>query len=142
MSKAKDLQIAIEGLLPEEIKVSLRSELMVSEDLERDVRRTAAQYGYYAVLAEKAESRCRRAKLAFDMWRSEYEDELCSQGTKFARVKDLTRLVMKHPRYKAWMLKLDKYQEDAGLMRAITKAFEHKKDLVQTSAADRRREMR
>jgi hypothetical protein len=138
---AKDLQIAIDGLLPEEVKISLKSELMVSEDLERDVRRTAAQYGYYAVLAEKAESRHRRGKLAFDMWRSEYEDEL-SQNTKFARVKDLTRQVMKHPKYKAWMLKLDKYQEDAGLMRAITKAFEHKKDLVQTSAADRRREMR
>lgn len=141
MTTAKDLQLAIDGLLPEEIKISLKNELMISQDLERDVRRTAAQYGYYAVLAEKAESRYRRGKLAFDMWRSEYEDEL-SQETKFARVKDLTRQVMKHPKYKAWMMKLDKYQEDAGLMKAITKAFEHKKDLVQTSAADRRKEMR
>lgn len=141
MSSAKDIQLAIDGLLPEEIKISLRAELMISQDLERDVRRTAAQYGYYAVLAEKAESRYRRGKLAFDMWRSEYEDEL-SQGASFKRVKDLTRLVMKHPKYKAWMLKLDKYQEQAGLMRAITKSFEHKKDLVQTMSADRRKEMR
>ena len=141
MSTSRDLQIAIEGLLPEEIRIKLKDELTVSEDLEREVRRTAAQYGYYAVLAEKAESRHRRGKLGFDMWRSDYEDEL-SRETKFARVKDLTRQVMKHPKYKAWVLRLDKYEEDARIIRAIAKAFEHKKDLVQTSAADRRKEMR
>ncbi len=137
----KDLEIAIEGLLPQEIRIKLKAELTVSEDLEREVRRTAAQFGYYAVLAEKAESRHRRGKLGYDMWRSGYEDEL-SRDTSFKRVKDLTRLVMQSPKYKAWMLKLDQYEEEARIIKAIAKAFEIKKDLVQTSAADRRKEMR
>ena len=102
----RDLTIEIDGLLPEPVKFALREELEISSDIERDIRRLPALFGYFAILSEKAESRCRRAKLAFDMWRNDYEDELCT-GTKFSRVKDMTRLVMKHPKYKAWVLKMD-----------------------------------
>lgn len=137
----KDLSVEIDGLLPDKVKFALKEELEISSDLEREIKRLPSQYGYYAVLSEKAESRLRRAKLAYDMWRNEYEDELC-QETKFSRVKDLTRIVMKHPKYKAWQLKLDEYHENYGVLKAIAKAFEHKKDLVQTTAADRRKEMR
>lgn len=137
----KELTVAIEDLLPEPVKVALQSELSISNDLEREVRRSSAQYGYYAVLAVKAESKLRRGKLSFDMWQSQIEEEL-GQDKTFKRVKDLTRLVMRHPSYKAWKLKLDKYEEDMDLLKAIAKSFEHKISLVQTSCADRRKESR
>ena len=143
----KELVIEIPGLVPEPVTVALKADLTISEDLEREVKCTPSQFGYYAVLSEKAESRYRRCKLGFDLWRSEAEDDLEAQqrvetGKGFSKVKDLTRLIMRQPKYRAYMLKLDEYEEHARILKKVAEAFAHKKDLVQTICSNRRSEMK
>ena len=142
----KEYIVEIKDLVPETVTVALQADLTISSDIGREIRRTASQFGYYAVLAEKAESRTRRAKLGFDLWRARTEDEIetkmrAETGKGFSKVKDLTRELMKLPKYKAYQLKLDEYEEQARVLKVVARAFEHKKDLVQTQSANRRREL-
>lgn len=143
----KELVVEIEGLTPgHPVVVALKGDLTISADLKREVTVTAAHYGYYAVLAEKAQARTKRTKLAFEIWSSGAEEEIVARriregGKAFKTVKEITRELMKIPKYKAYRLKIEEYEEQAGILKAIAKAFEHKKDLVQTMAADRRKEI-
>lgn len=142
----RELVVEIEGLEPgHPVTVALVADLTIGEDLERECKRTAAQYGYYAVLAEKAEARIKRSKLTFEMWKAETEDRIVADAGgagKFKRVKDLTRELIKLPRYAAFVRRIIQHEEEAGIMKQVAKAFEHKKDLVQTCNANRRSEMK
>jgi len=143
----KELIVEIEGLSEgHSVVVALKKDLTISADLHREVTVTAAHYGYYAVLAEKAYARMKRTKLGFEIWASGAEEEIVNRslretGKRPKAVKDVTRELMKNPKYRAYRLKIEEYEEQANILRAIAKAFEHKKDLVQTSNANRRKEL-
>jgi hypothetical protein len=143
----KELVIEIDGLTPgHPVTVALKADLTISADLKREVTVTAAHFGYYAVLAEKAYARMKRTKLAFEIWSSGVEagiyDRIKADTGKAPKtVKDVTRELMKIPKYQMYRLRIEEYEEHANILRAIAKAFEHKKDLVQTMNANRRKEL-
>lgn len=141
----KELIVEIPDLAKDHtIAIALKEDLTISDDLERECKRTPAQFGYYAVLAEKADARTKRVKLAFEQFSAETEDRIIAEAggrSKFKAAKDLTREVAKLPRYYAFKKKIAQCEEDAGVLRQVAKAFEHKKDLVQTMNANRRKEM-
>ena len=139
----KELVVEIEGIAEgHPVSVALKADLTISDDLEREAKRTPAQFGYYAVLAVKAEAKLNRVDDAFDQWQAETEKRLIGEhGKPFKTVGDLKRELKLLPKYYSFRQKLEELREHAAILKAVSKAFEHKKDLVQTIAANRRKEL-
>lgn len=135
-----EIIIEIPGLVPETVTVALKEDLTITDDLTVEIDRCAAQFGYYAVLAERANARLQRLKFSYDLWLAEVETELTSER-KFRLVKDLEREVMLLPKAKLYRIKLLKFEEEARILKQVAKAFEIKKDLIQTKSSNRRSEI-
>jgi hypothetical protein len=135
-----DFIVEIPGLVPETVTVALKEDLTITDDLTVEIDRCAAQFGYYAVLAERANARLQRLKFSYDLWLAEVETELTSER-KFRLVKDLERKVMLLPKAKLYRIKLLKFEEEARILKQVAKAFEIKKDLIQTKSSNRRSEI-
>jgi hypothetical protein len=133
--------VEIAGLVPETVTIALKEDLTISEDLAREVNRSAAQFGYYAVLAERAQARFQRLKFSHEMWVAEVEAQLIEEGRKFKLVKDMDREVSQMPKSRLYRTKLIKFEEEAKILKQVAKAFEIKKDLIQTKSSNRRSEI-
>jgi len=138
----KEYVVEIPGLVPETVTVALKEDLTISEDIAREVNVTPAQFGYYAVLAEKAQGRYNNLKLSYDIWKSETEAALIEEnGGPFKTIKEMDRLLFTKPKWRAYRVKLNKFEEEAKILKQVAKAFEIKKDLLQTKSSNRRSEM-
>ena len=51
----KDLILEFKDILPDTILFSLKDQLTISNDIDSEVDRAAPEYGYWAIIAEKAE---------------------------------------------------------------------------------------
>jgi isopenicillin N synthase-like dioxygenase len=136
----------VKGLLPDPVVVSIKSELKITEDLDHEVDTAARTYGYYAVLAEKAETRHQKMRFAFETWQAEVESRE-AKARNFESKKAHTEAQMKahvrsQPKYRSYQLKLIEFDEHRRILKIIAKAFELKKDLVQTKCSNRRGEAR
>ena len=69
----RDLVQEIEGVIPEKAVINVKKDLTISNDLDHEVDTAARNYGYYAVLSEKAESRYQKVKFAFERWKAQAE---------------------------------------------------------------------
>ena len=136
----RELAINIEGLVPDVVAINLKEDLTVTEDLEREVAEGSAMYGYYAVLSEKAEARSQSVELAFKVWKNAKERKLIKEHGNFKLAKDMERMVICDPTWKAYQIKIGEYQSEAKILKQISKAFELKVSLVQTANANRRAE--
>lgn len=142
----KDIIYEIEGLIPDDVFISLKKELMISEDIDTEVDKAAYKYGHYAVLAEKAETRHTKLKFAYDIWRADVEASE-AKSKAYAKEKAFTEaqmkaFVMSQDKYRAFQVRLIQYDQDRRVLKVIAKAFELKKDLVQTKSSNRRIEMK
>lgn len=142
----KEIIYEVEGLLPETVVIRVRKQLQISEDLDTEVDRAAKTYGFYAVLAEKAETRYQKIKFACETWIAETEATAHSERYR-EKLKAYTEAQMKahvrsQAKYRAFQIKLIRFDEHRRVLKIIAKAFELKKDLIQTKAANRRREDR
>lgn len=139
-----EVVVEIDGIVPETVRCALKHDLTIGADLAREAERAASMYGYYAVLSEKALARLRRTELSFKMWRVHEEDaieeELKSLGKKLT-IKNIDRWLMKREKYRGYELLIIRLKSESGILNAIARAFEHKKDLIQTLNANRRREI-
>jgi len=140
-----DVSIEIDELVSDPIKLKVREALHISEDIDHEIDKAAGDYGYYAVLAEKANSKLQRIEYGYIQWRGTAEHSK-QREREAQRLKPLTKEQMVSyihslPRYAAFRLTLVKLTEQAGSLRAIAKAFEVKAGLVQTKASNRRKEM-
>ncbi len=140
----KNLQYEVKDLLPKPVQISLKEELMISEDIDSEVDRAAHIYGYYAVLAEKAESRLQKLRYAYDIWRAEIEknktQEMRDDGEKPYTVGQMDAFVKAHPKYHSYQAKMTELEEHRRILKVIAKAFELKSEMVRTKAANRRTE--
>lgn len=142
----KDVIYEIEGLVPEGYRVSLKKELMISEDIDAEVDKAAYLYGYHAVLGEKAETKYQKCKFAYEAWRANVEAEQ-SKSRAYEKLKAFTEaqmnaFVMSQDRYRAYRARLLELDEQRRIVKQIAKSFELKKDLVQTKSSNRRIEMK
>ena len=139
----KELVVDIEGVHKDHtVSIALKEELTISDDLEREAKQTPASFGYYAVLAAKAEAKFTRVEDAFEQWQAETETAILEdRGKPFKTVAELKRVLRALPKYASYKSKLNELSEQAAILKAVSKAFEHKKDLVQTIAANRRKEL-
>lgn len=140
----KDIVYEIKGLVPEPVVVSIQKQLSITEDLDSEVDRAARTYGYYAVLAEKAETRYQKMKFAYETWMAEVESRAAKERSD-ATLKPFTEAQMKahvrsQAKYRAYQLKLIEFDEHRRVIRIIAKAFELKAEMVRTKAANRRKE--
>lgn len=142
----KDLVHEISGLLPEPVVVSIATQLKISEDIDTEVDTAARMYGYYAVLAERAETRYSKMKFAYEQWKAEVETREArsrvADGEKKLTEAEMKSFVQSQPKYRSYQIKLIQFDEDRRVLKVIAKAFELKKDLVQTKASNRRAELR
>jgi hypothetical protein len=140
----KDLIVEVERLLPEPVVVNIREELSISEDIDTEVDQAASKFGYYAVLSEKAQTKLDKLKFAFDVWKAKEEERIATEreyeGKKSLTLPQMTAYVKSQEKYKSYQLKLIEYEEQKRILKVIANAFEMKKDLVQTKAANRRNE--
>jgi len=139
----KNLKINIEGLANKPIKVEIKRDLEITDDIEYEAKRAAACFGYYGVLAEEAQGRVDKAEMAYDIWYGTQCRELEQEnGKPFKTVEEMKRKVKMIPKYSQWQATLGKYRKEYRVLKVIAKSFEHKKDLVQTICANRRAEFK
>lgn len=136
----KNLRINIEGLASKPINIQLKRDLEITDDIEYEAKRAAARFGYYAVLAEEAQARVEKAESAFDIWYAKECKSLEDEYGKFKTVDEMKRKIKLIPEYSQWQATLLKYRKEFRILKVTAKSFEHKKDLVQTIAANRRAE--
>lgn len=141
---SRDLLYEITNLLPEKVVVSIKKDLHITEDIDTEVDQAAAQFGYYAVISEKAETRYQKMKFAFEQWRATTESKeiltRAREGKKAPTEAQMKAFVMSQPKYKGFQIRLIQYEEQRRITKVIAKAFELKKDLVQTKSSNRRKE--
>jgi hypothetical protein len=154
MEKNKnEIVVEIDGLMPEPIVVDLKKALKISEDIDFEVDHAAYFFGHYAVLAEKADIRYERLKFSFEEWQSNFEarlyrerdEEIKSNANDDKKIKQYTEAQLKaivraEPKYSAYRSRLLKLDHDRKILRAIKDALSDKVSLIQTKAANRRKE--
>lgn len=150
----KDILFEVEGLLPAKVVVSVKEQLKVTEDLDHEVDTAAGTYGYYAVLAERAETRYQKMKLAFESWQAEVESRFTQErriemrsAPKESKLKmptesQIKAFVRTQSKYKAYQIKLIEFDEHRRILKVLAKAFELKSGLVQTKSSNRRNELK
>ena len=142
----RDILYEVEGLLPDAVKLSVAKELSITEDMDTEVDIAARNFGYWAVLAEKAETRYQKLKFNFEAWRARVETSEAKQRA-IQKLKPHTEaqmkaFVMSQSKYRAYQSRLIKFEEDRRIVKILAKAFELKKDMVQTKSSNRRNEMK
>ncbi len=138
----KELKYKVDGLLPESVKISLKDELVISEDIDSEVDKAAHHYGFYAVLAEKAESRHQKLKYSYDIWSAQAEKDK-AHSLKELKEKPLTvnamqSFIRSHPKYHSYHSKLTELDEQRRVLKAVSRAFEMKSEMVRTKSSNRR----
>ncbi len=140
----RDLIVEIADVVPEKVVVNVKEDLSISNDLDHEVDTAARNFGYYAIIAEKAESRYQKCKAAFERWKAMAETnsarEREEEGLKKMTVAERENFISSQDKFRAFQIKMIQYDEDRRIMKVVSKAFEAKKDLVQTKAANRRSE--
>lgn len=143
---ARDLLHEIKGLLPEPVVISVAAQLKISEDLDHEVDTAARTYGYYAILAERAETRYNKVRFSYETWKatveSQEDQERISDGRKKMTEAERTAYIRTQPKYRSYQLKIIQFNEDMRVLKIVAKAFELKKDLVQTKCSNRRGEIK
>jgi hypothetical protein len=140
MTDKLEYVVEVTDLTPDPITISISEDLRISENLELEIARCAAQFGYYSIVAEKANTRLRKLKISYALWHAhalKYEKE--ENGIK--TIAEAERVVMFSAKWKAYQMKLIKFEEEAKSLRHIARSFELKKDLIQTTASNRRSEI-
>lgn len=141
---SRDILYEIKNLLPEAVVVSIQKDLRISEDIDTEVDRAPAQYGFYAVLSEKAETRYQKMKFGFDQWKAGVESDQimlrAREGKKAFTEAQMKAFVSSQPKYKAYQIRLIQYDEQRRIVKIIARAFELKLQMIQTKAANRRKE--
>ena len=143
---ARDLVFEIEGLVPEPITVALRADLKISNDIDTEIDVAAINFGYYAILSEKANTRYQKIKFAFEAWVASTEAAALrirqAEAKKPYTEAQMKAYVRSQTKYRGFQMRMIEYDEQQRILKVISKAFEMKKDLVQTKAANRRGEIR
>lgn len=146
----KDILFEVEGLLPKKVVVSVKESLRLTEDMDFEVDTAAGTFGFYAVLAERAETRYQKMKLAFESWQAEVESRFLHEkrvevrtAPKEAKARMPTEgqtksHVRMQSKYRAYQIKLIEFDEHRRILKVLSKAFEMKSELVRTKAANRR----
>ena len=139
---ADEAVVEIEGLVPEKVTIALKEDLTISEDLDHEVDHCAALFGYYSVLAQKAQERLKRAETRFEIWLTHQQLEVMKtkDNSKFSKW-EVDAEVKQLPKWWAFKEKINKFDCDAGVLKSISNAFEKKIGLVQTKNANRRKEL-
>lgn len=140
----KDIKFEFEGLLPDTIEFSLKEELSISEDIDSEIDRAAHKFGWYAVLAEKADTRYQKLDFAFNKWKSitktnELKRRELEKNKKLTK-EQMDDFIQSRPLFAAYQLKLIKYGDNKRILRSIAKAMDIRCSMVQTKAANRRKE--
>lgn len=142
----RDILFEVKGLVPDTVFINIKEKLMISEDLDTEVDRSAAEFGYWAVLSEKAETRYQRIKFQFETWKAEIESRETIRRSDESKKKlteaEMKAFVMSQHKFRLYMDSIIKFDEHRRILKVIAKAFELRKDLVQTKAANRRIEAR
>lgn len=140
----RDLEFEIKGLLPEDIYFSVKDELKITDDLDREVDEASARYAFYALLAEKAETMYQKLKFRSEGWRAEVEStessRRFSENLKSATEAQMKAFVCPQPKYRQYQVKLIEYDDKRRVQKILARAFEMKKDLIQTKCSNRRTE--
>ena len=139
----KNLKYEVEGLLPDPVKISLKDELLITEDIDSEVDKAAHKYGFYAVMAEKAESRYQKLKYAYEVWHAKVEkDRLLTAKEEKEKLtgQQMQSFVKSRPKYHAYQSKLTELDEHRRILKSVAKAFEMKSEMIRTKASNRRAE--
>ena len=141
----RDIVYEIVGLVPEKVAMSVAEELTISEDVDFEVDTAAKNFGYFAILSERSETRYQKLKYAFDAWQAEVETranlERKAEGLKPHTESQMKSHVRSQAKYSAFQTKMIQLDEQRRVLKVILKAFEIKAGLVQTKASNRRSEM-
>jgi hypothetical protein len=141
----RDVLYEVKGLLPEKVVISIEEQLKISEDIDSEVDDAAKNFGYFAILSERADTRLQKMKFAFEQWQAEVETRAMSER-RANNEKPFTEAQMKayirsQPKYSAFQTKLIELDEHKRVLKIIVKAFEIKSGLIQTKASNRRNEI-
>ncbi len=140
----RNLIVEIENVVPEKVVLSIKDELLITEDIDTEIDQAAYRFGYFAVLAEKAKHRAEKFKMALEFMESELIKEISesreAECKKALTVDQMKATVRSQTKYKNLRYQVHIAAEQSDILFQVAKAFERKSNLIQTKAANRRRE--
>jgi hypothetical protein len=109
-------------------------ELKLSEEtINEDLKSQPARYAFYAVMQEAAEGEVADSKLNLETTEAALDDvfrtEAAKANTKITEA-NISNKIKLNEEYTAAVIALNKAKKQAGTLRAIKEAFNHRKDCL------------
>lgn len=137
--KPKEMQIDVE-VGEQIVKTDLRRDLVISHDLDSEMKYIANNISYYGAMLSLAKKRLAKQELAYKIWRAKENKRLRETGKKMT-VADIESSIRVSPTYVTFKMRIISRQEQVDLLESLLKGFQAKKDMIQATAANRRQEM-
>jgi len=137
--------IELKGVVPDTVYISVKDKLRIGKDLDLELDEASEQFGYYGVLAERADTAYQRSELAYKIWRAEVEKKK-NQELKISGEKMTKDQMIAHIRgleeYSLRKLRLIDLDEKKRILKVLAKAFDKKSELIRTKCSNKRKETR
>ena len=140
-----DLEVSVKLKdLPQEVRVNIHEDLIITDNIDGEIEEAPASYAYYAVIHEKAKLRRTLLEIQFKDWEKETErqiaQEISDSGSKALTGPQMDAQVTKDPNHRRYKETIAKRKYEENVFGIIADAFEKRISLIQTKAANLRKE--
>ena len=139
----RDITFELVGVVPHKVIVKVKERLKIGANLDAELDEASEQCGFYASLAEKAETKHQRIELSYKIWRAGEETkkfaQLDSAGEKKFTKDQMTSYIRGTVEYKNRQLDMIDMDEKRRVLKALAKAFYTKSELIRTKCSNKRR---
>jgi hypothetical protein len=143
MSEVNDVTFTLVGVVPHKVIVKVKEQLKITADLDGELDKASEQCGFYASLAEKAETKHQRMELSYKIWRANEEtkkfSEMDQAGEKKFTKDQMTSYIRGTLTYKNKQLDMIDMDEKRRVLKALAKAFYTKSELIRTKCSNKRK---
>lgn len=143
MSEERDITFELVGVVPNRVIIKVKEKLKIGANLDAELDEASEQCGFYASLAEKAETKFQRIELSYKIWRANEEtkklEELEESGGKKFTKDQMTSYIRGTTTYKEKQLLMIDMDEKRRVLKALAKAFYTKSELIRTKCSNKRK---
>lgn len=122
------------------VVVNPSPDLEIGADLDAEMGQQPGLFAYYGILAEEAKARAKKVKFRIHCLREDLDARIRAKG-EIRTEKAIEAAINRSPKMRAlFKLSMDR-QREAGFLAVLAKAFDQRKDMLQSMGANRRKEM-
>jgi len=133
MSDIRGIDISFE-IGSEEVELNTKKDILISNNLDKEVDIAAANIAYYGALKAMAKKRLATMKTKYKIWTARHKRSI-AEGRERGKLKALTGAMMEaeiraHPQYLRYKKELIKREEQFDVLESTYESFRDKKAMV------------